>query len=191
MHLRENTGHVCCHPTEGHADQPETMPDCESLLGMFELLLELGADPAAVDVCGCGLLAAAAAAGRFGLWDFLATEQRMRWFDMRTVHASHVLLRAAQYNTAVEPEPVFFDEAVTYLQQLYTAHGVMPAFMQQLKEPAPMFVYGADQERSVQPSHPLKAAMEGCMGVEVKVPAKRTARCECFLAPWAFPPFNE
>ncbi len=83
----------------------------------------------------------------------------MRWFDMRTVHASHVLLRAAQYSTAVEPGPIFFDKAVTYLQQLYTAHGVMPAFMQQLEEPAPVFVYGADQEHSVQPSHPLRAAM--------------------------------
>ncbi len=135
---------------------------------MFELLLELGADPAAVDACGCGLLAAAAAAGNYGLWDFLATEERLLWFDMRAVHASHVLLRAAQHSAVIEPsEPVVFDRVVRYLQQLYAARGVMPALVQQLKEPAPVFVYGADGERSMLPSHPLRTAMEAVGGALV------------------------
>ncbi|BDA44617.1 hypothetical protein COCOBI_06-0930 [Coccomyxa sp. Obi] len=161
---RGGLGHTCCHPTDGHVYDLESTSDCASLLGMFELLLELGADSAATDACGCGVLAAAAAAGVFGLWDFLATEKRMHRFDMRTVHASHVLLRATQYSAAVEEEPVFLDMVVTYLQRLYTAHGIMPALRQQLKEPAPVFVYGADHERSVQPSHSLRAAMEAPRG---------------------------
>ncbi|BDA44616.1 hypothetical protein COCOBI_06-0920 [Coccomyxa sp. Obi] len=166
--------HVCCYPTAGPAEDPGSMPDCESLLGMFELLLELGANPAAVDDCGCGMLAAAAAAGYYGLWEFIATENRMHWFDMRAVHASHVLLRAAQFSTALEPnQPMFFEVVLTYLQRLYTARGI--ELVQQLKEPAPLFEYGADHERSVQPSHPLRAAMEapgGCTGLE-EMPVKR------------------
>ncbi|BDA44618.1 hypothetical protein COCOBI_06-0940 [Coccomyxa sp. Obi] len=150
--------HTCGHPDETHPHQPGSAEACAPLLGMFDLLIELGADPAAVDDCGCGVLAAAAAAGGHGLWDFLAREERLLWFDMRAVHASHVLLRAVQYCTS--GEPTFLDKVVTYLRQLYTAHGIMPALVQQLKEPAPVFVDGADYERSVQLSHPLRAAME-------------------------------
>lgn len=162
--------HTCGHPTSPMDVATTGLHHCASMLPMFDLLLSLGADPDAVDECGCDWLAAAAAAGYHGLWQALATEDRMAAISMRSVHASRMLLRAAQYSCNVpvtHGRPEFFEKAKDFLQRLCTAKRALAAFAQQLNEPATELVRDGVNELRPRPSHPLLAAMQGHLAPKV------------------------
>lgn len=150
----------------GHPDSPAEAPghavkSCHTLQPMFDVLLRMGADVNAVDTYGCNWLAAAAAAGDHGLWDALATDNRMAVIDIRSVHASRVLLRAAQYScTAPGGRPECFKKAVDFLQRLYLARAVPEALVRQLNEPAAHLVKDEVKGQIVEASHPLMVALE-------------------------------
>lgn len=167
------------------------------MLPMFDLLLSLGADPDAVDECGCNWLAAAAAAGYHGLWQALTTEDRMAGISMRSVHASRVLLRATQYTCnvpAMHGRSEFFNKAKDFLQRLYKAKGASAAFARQLNEPASDLFEHKVNELCLVPSHPLLAAMQGPQGSEVMrftgvstrhcLPSHCLFTCTFVLAQW-------
>ncbi len=169
LSLRRKQKHTCGHPRDAQEPPPATTPlTCASLLPMFELLLSLGADPNAVDACRCHWLATAAAAGDHGLWNALAIDDRMSTINLGAVHASSVLLRAAQYSCSeADGQQSFFQKAAEFLQRLYAAHGSADTLQQQLARFAVDRVLDGDEGESLRPTHALLAAMQARRGEKV------------------------
>ncbi len=162
--LRRFDPHTCGHPSASTTPPPAGATNCSSLLPMFKLLVRLGANLEAVDECGCNWLAAAAAAGDYGLWDllgasFVAMLDRLR--------PNQVLHRAAQYSCRPGARVGFFSDALQCLQQQYAARGASEDFLEDLSRPAADLVSDGKGGWHLESAHVLLAAIVGSQGAQV------------------------
>jgi hypothetical protein len=136
---RGGSKHTC-----GLTSAPGMMAPCAPLTDMARLLLELGADVAAVAACGACVLAIAASAGKEGLWDYLtaygsyAKHVPLVELARVPVHAGQVLLGlVAAYlsRSSIEHHKRASLEGVTWLRGQYDARGWADRWEGEVNEP--------------------------------------------------------
>ena len=139
MESKGYVGVMCAHARDGQTsaqcENTYRQKICQPLLGMAQLLIELGADASAAHrTRGC-LLAIAASAGKWGLWEQLIRDAPDLASGLAArCHAGRVLL-AAMYSYLRDSDQQFLGSVIAFLQSSFAARGQQQRFLQQIRTP--------------------------------------------------------